>query len=205
MANFYQILRWVVILSWGTCLERTICKDRGFASFLCVLSLLSVIGSFKHMYCETGSLGKCIPAWGVKPLFFRIPNIFAVNKLLKTGKIRSVIAFYKLFLSHIKVKILINSWHFLMVFSDVLSLWLTPSVFNKWKALRWFKFSNVFVPLETVTLSCFWVVFWPELPKICQFFLNFWPVMTCKMMQQICYSFYCSIKKWSKLGQKADF
>ena len=29
--------------------------------------------------------------------------------------------------------------------------------------------------------------------------------MTCKMMHQICYGFYWSIKKWSKLGQKADF
>ena len=162
-----------MILSWGTCLERTTCKDRGFASFLCVLSLLSVIGSFIHMYCETGSLGKCIPAWGVKPLFSRIPNIFAVNKLLKTGKIRSLIAFYKLFLSHIKVKILINSWHFLIIFSDVLSLWLTPSVFNKWKALRWFKFSNVFVPLETVTLSCFWVVFGQNSLKFVNFSWTF--------------------------------
>ena len=29
--------------------------------------------------------------------------------------------------------------------------------------------------------------------------------MTCKMMHQICYGFYGSIKKWSKLGQKAVF
>ena len=57
---------------------------------------------------------------GIKPLLFSsIPNIFAVNILLKTGNIQSLIA---LFLSHIKIKILKNSWHFLMVFSDVLSL-----------------------------------------------------------------------------------
>ena len=29
--------------------------------------------------------------------------------------------------------------------------------------------------------------------------------MTCKMMHQICYGFYWSIKKWSKLGQKTKF
>ena len=29
--------------------------------------------------------------------------------------------------------------------------------------------------------------------------------MTCKVMHQICYGFYWSIKKWSKLDQKADF
>ena len=29
--------------------------------------------------------------------------------------------------------------------------------------------------------------------------------MTCKMMHQICYGFYWSIKKWSKLGQKTEF
>ena len=61
--------------------------------------------------------------WGVKPpLFSRIPNIFAVNVLLKTGEIHSLIAFYKLYLSHIKDKNLINSWNFLVFFSDVPSL-----------------------------------------------------------------------------------
>ena len=68
------------------------------------------------------SVGKtlCMEGEGVKPLLFScIPNIFAVNILLKTGNIQSLIA---LFLSHIKIKILKNSWHFLMVFSDVLSL-----------------------------------------------------------------------------------
>ena len=69
---------------------------------------------------------------GVKLLLFsHIPNIFAVNILLKTAKIHSLTAFYKLFLNDIKVKILINSWHFLMVFSDVPSLRLVPSVFSK--------------------------------------------------------------------------
>ena len=144
---------------------------------ICVLSL-SNTASFIHIYiyiyiiyiyCDTDSLGTYTLAWGVNPLFFRIPNIFTVNILLKTGKIHSLIAFYKLFLSQIKVKILINSRHLLMVFLDVPSFWLTPSLFNKWKVLRWFKFSNIFVPVVTVILSCFWVVFWPELPRICQF------------------------------------
>ena len=99
-----------------------ICQDRVFASILWALSLASVIGSFIHMYCDTGSLGKCTPAWGVKPLFFYIPNIFAVNILLKTGKINSLITFYKLFLSYIKVKVLINSRHSFMIF------WVAPSL-----------------------------------------------------------------------------
>ena len=30
----------------------TICSDKVFASFLCVLSLSSVIGSFIHIYCD---------------------------------------------------------------------------------------------------------------------------------------------------------
>ena len=64
-----------------------------------------------------------------------------------------------------------------------------------------FKFSNAFVPAETVILCCIWEDFWPELPKSS---LHFWPVMTSKMMHQICYSFL-SIKKWSKLGRKIDF
>ena len=32
-----------------------------------------------------------------------------------------------------------------------------------------------------------------------------WPVKTCKMMHQICYGFYSSIKKWLKLCQKNWF
>ena len=54
------------------------------------------------MYCDTGSLGKCTHAWGVRCFFFRIPSIFAINVLLKIGKVHSLTAFYKLFLSHIK-------------------------------------------------------------------------------------------------------
>ena len=67
-----------------------------------------------------------------------------------------------------------------MVFLDVLSLWLTPSAFSKWRGGTYreqvlaisdkqflsFKFSNVFVPAKTAILGCSLVVFWPELPKM---------------------------------------
>ena len=84
------------------------------------------------MYCDTGPLGKSTSAWGVRPLLFsHICYIFAVNVLLKTGKTHSLIAFYKLFLSDIKFKILINSCQCFMAFLDVPSLCLEPSVFSK--------------------------------------------------------------------------
>ena len=67
------------------------------------------------------------------------------------------------------------------------------------------KFSNVFAPAETVIFRLLFGDFWPNSPKCCQFCLKFWPVMTCKMMQHICYSFYWNNKKWSKLCQKTDF
>ena len=35
----------------------TVCQDRAFASFPCVLSLSSVLGRFTHLYCDTSSLG----------------------------------------------------------------------------------------------------------------------------------------------------
>ena len=76
-------------------------------------------------------------AWGVKPLLFScIPSIFAVNILLKVGKIYSLIAFQKLFLNHNKVSILINSWHFLMFFfwmCSPLDVRVSPWVFSKYQ------------------------------------------------------------------------
>ena len=45
---------------------------------------------------------------GVKSLFSHLSNIFAVNMLSKVGKIPFLIAFYKLFLREIKIKIFIN-------------------------------------------------------------------------------------------------
>ena len=35
----------------------TVCQDRAFASFPCVLSLSSVLGRFTHLYCDASSLG----------------------------------------------------------------------------------------------------------------------------------------------------
>ena len=61
------------------------------------------------------------PRMGSKaPLFSHIPNILDVNILSKTGGIPNLIAIYKMFLSFIKVKILINSWQFFMFF------WISP-------------------------------------------------------------------------------
>ena len=73
--------------------------------------------------------GGAHPAWEINlPLLPHIPNILAVKILPKTILQRKyitktkyyqrqyyknpLIAFYKLFLGDIKVKILINSWHF---------------------------------------------------------------------------------------------
>ena len=42
----------------------TSCQDRAFASFLCVLSLASVLGRFTHLYCDNGSLGRGAPLHG---------------------------------------------------------------------------------------------------------------------------------------------
>ena len=47
----------------------TICQDRVFGLFLCVLPL-SVLGRFVHLYCDTGSLGGSTPVWGVMPILF---------------------------------------------------------------------------------------------------------------------------------------
>ena len=41
--------------------------------------------------------------------------------------------------------------------------------------------------------------------KCSQILLKFWPVMQCKVMHDIGHGFYCTIKKWSKLGKKTDF
>ena len=70
-----------------------------------------------------------------------------------------------------------------MLFLDVPSavLWLTRSIFRKWKVLRWYTYRASFVDIgsvvlelnfqmfsqqQTVILGCFWVTFWPELPKM---------------------------------------
>ena len=64
------------------------------------------------------------------PLFFRIPNIFAVNYRRHGGNPQPFINFFQVVS---KAKILINSWHFFMVLLDVPSaaIRLTTSVFRK--------------------------------------------------------------------------
>ena len=85
--------------------------------------------------CDTGSIERSTPSWRVKLLLFsHIPNIFAANMLSNTGNRPKT--FYILFLSEIKIKILINSLYFLMKFLNVLSATfsVTPSVLSneKW-------------------------------------------------------------------------
>ena len=67
----------------------TICEDRAFASFSCVLSLSSVLGRFTRLYCDTGSLGRGVPRMGcnVYPSSPTFPiYVFAVNILSRAGK-----------------------------------------------------------------------------------------------------------------------
>ena len=89
--------KWFELLLWDTSLEKKhwiICQDRVFASFLFVLSLLSVLGS--HLYCNNSSLGRNTHTWEVKlPLFSHIPNMFAVGILSKTGGMPNLIVIYK--------------------------------------------------------------------------------------------------------------
>ena len=79
-------------------------------------------------------------------LISHIPNTFAVNIFLKMGKSPSYIAFYKLFLSEIKMKVLINSWYFLMsVFEYTLCPPLSDTLsFSKWKVLRSYTYRESF-------------------------------------------------------------
>ena len=42
----------------------TLCQDRVFAPFSCVLSLASVLARFTNLYCDTGSSGKGAPLHG---------------------------------------------------------------------------------------------------------------------------------------------
>ena len=97
--------------------------------FMCSI----ILGRFIRLCYDTGSLritllygGKvgspiCV---GLKPLPSSSPTTrsqYICYKYIieEWGKIHNLIAFYKLFLSDIKVKILIKSWHFLMIFLDV--------------------------------------------------------------------------------------
>ena len=102
-----------------------LCQDRALASFSCVLSLVSVLKRFTHLYSITAHWGEEHPCMENKAPSSCSPTfptyIFAVNILSKAGEIHSLIAFYKLFLSDIKVKMCRLSPF----------VRLTPSVFSK--------------------------------------------------------------------------
>ena len=113
------------------CFYEALCRERSIDNMLrkgigIIFMCCIILGRFIHLYCDTGSL-RINPACGVKPLPSSFPNTHSQYICCKYiiedwGKIHNLIAFYKPFLSDIKVKILINSWHFLMVFLDVPSL-----------------------------------------------------------------------------------
>ena len=102
-------------------------KIRHLHHFMCSIIIISFrkVQTSVLWYRVIGE--RSTPAWEEKPPFFsHIPNvyiyiyIFAVNVLSKAGEnpqFDSIL--FKLFLSDVKVKILINSWHF--CFLDVLS------------------------------------------------------------------------------------
>ena len=90
------------------------------------------------------------------PLFSCIPNIyFCCKYIIEVRKTPSLTSFYKLYLSDIEVKILINSRQFLMFFwmCPMLSFaWLTPSVFSKWKMLTLYTYWSSFTNMGSVVL-----------------------------------------------------
>ena len=121
---------------WGICIF-----------FMCSIIIISFRKLYTSVLWYLLTRKELLCMGRVKPLpFCHIRNIFAVNIFWGQGKIYSPIAFYKLFLRDIKVKILINSTPFLMVL-DVSFLWLTPSVFSNRNLLRWYTqwagFSNI--------------------------------------------------------------
>ena len=100
----------------------TIYQDRAFASFSCVQLLSSVLQRFTHLYCDISSLGeRSTGILGNKAhtiLFFRIFPIYmfaSKYNIKRREKKLSLTAFYELFLSDIKIKILKNPWHFFHV------------------------------------------------------------------------------------------
>ena len=118
-----------------------ICQDRVFTSFVCVLSLSSVLGGFIHLYCDTGLLK--LPS-------SRFPHAqYICCKYIIEN--RGNPSLWGIFLRDVKVKILINSWHFFKFCLDVpsVALRLTPSVFSKWKMLSWYTYQATFLDIES--------------------------------------------------------
>ena len=134
-------------------------------------------------------------------------------------KIPIPLAFSKLVLN-VKVKFLLISWHFLVVF------WLPhPHPPIHWnprfcyiKGIQlvhiWAKFHLCLIcsspvlkfqmfSAEGTILGCFWAFFFGRNPLKCgQICLKFWPVMQCNIMHQACDGFYFILKKHLKLRQK---
>ena len=86
-----------------------------------------------------GVVGCTPPHGGLSPP----PPLFPQNQsqIIKDNSkiIPTLIAFLKMFLGNVKVKILLISWHFLVVFCIRLppAHSLTPSLLCKWTVLRW--------------------------------------------------------------------
>ena len=146
-----------------------------------------------------------------------------VQDYIKT--IPTFLAFLKLLLGHVKVKIMLISWYFLVVFLDAPppAHWFTPSFLRKRKVLRWY--------ISGPSLTCMWLVI-PEFSNFkCyqrkrkydlrlilgrflvitpqngegEIGLKCWPVKQFQVGNDICYNFNCTIKKWWKFSQKTIF
>ena len=120
--------------------ELTICQGRVFVSFLCVLSLSSVLGKFMHLSVLRCRLIREEHPCGCKalPLLPYFQHIWCKYIIEDREKFHSLISFYELFLSNIRFKTLKIFLGFFVYFLDIPSLWLTPSVFSRWKVLRWY-------------------------------------------------------------------
>ena len=103
-------------------------------SDFCVLSLSSVLEKGSYICIVMLAYWREGTPWRKSPLFSHIPNIFICCKYIikARGKKLSLIAFYKLFLSDIKVKI---------------------SVFSKRKVLRWYTQWASFIDIGYVVLQ----------------------------------------------------
>ena len=139
---------WVELVPWGTCLERSI--DFMSRWSICVIFMCSIISiGFKKVHTSVlwyRLIGeRSTPAWEVKPPFSPTLSIYisAVNICRRQGKIQSLTAFYKLFLSDTKVKMCCLSPF----------VWLISSVFIKWKALREYTYWAGFTDVGSVVLQ----------------------------------------------------
>ena len=122
----------------------------------------SVLGGFTDLYCDTSSLAvRSTPTWEVKPpLFSHISNICNSCKYIieGSGKSPALQHFINYFLSDITVKIFINFWHYFFwmcqkIFFLLLFVWLTSSVFSKWKVLMWWTYLANFTDMGSAVLQ----------------------------------------------------